>query len=445
MWPALAQSEPIPRGGPPAAWLQPEGPLLSRAVGGIAIDPDGLLENARVDDLGRLQRERAAALEAAPAGMSEPAPLRKVSLGGLEAAIRRCRAEGVALPDEIRYLAGLQQVRYVLAVPEQHDILLVGPAEGWKLDPHGEVVGATTGRPVMLLDDLLVAMRSLREAARGGITCSIDPTREGLERLRAYVATRPTIGQPEQTLSRIEQALGRQRITVTGVPTTSHFARVLVAADYRMKRLAMDFEPAPIAGLPSFLSMVRANGRGMSNVLPRWWLAPNYEPMLRSPDGLAWEFRGASVKAMTENDFLAAGGAREHTGRADPVAQKWADTMTRRYDDLAGAEPVFGQLRNCMDLALVAALVVGRDLAGQADFNLGLLLDDGLPVQRFAAPAEVDSKASVLKKGSNWIISASGGVRIDLGELLRDPAISDVLGSVSDQARLGAHGEWWWN
>ena len=49
----------------------------------------------------------------------------------------------------------------------------------------------------------------------------------------------------------MEEALGPQTISITGVPPTSHFARVIVAADFRMKRLAMDFEPAPVDDMPS--------------------------------------------------------------------------------------------------------------------------------------------------------------------------------------------------
>jgi hypothetical protein len=41
----------------------------------------------------------------------------------------------------------------------------------------------------------------------------------------------------------------------TGVPTDSRFAQVLVAADYRMKRIGMNFEKAPVRGLPSYLEM----------------------------------------------------------------------------------------------------------------------------------------------------------------------------------------------
>ncbi len=59
----------------------------------------------------------------------------------------------------------------------------------------------------------------------------------------------------------LEKALGRQQVTFTGVPATSHFASVLVAADYRMKRLAMNFEPSPVRGMPSFLQHVQGDRR----------------------------------------------------------------------------------------------------------------------------------------------------------------------------------------
>ncbi len=233
--------------------------------------------------------------------------LRKISLRRLEAAIEEHRKTGAPLDDEMRYLAGIQRIQYVFVYPQQQDIVLAGPGEGWKLDAQGEVVGLTTGRPVMWLDDLVVSLRTAQGARQTGISCSIDPSDEGINRLRALV---PELVQGgggdhiDQATAAIEETLGLQKISVTGIPADSHFARVIVAADYKMKRLAMGFEPAPIKGLPNFLTMMKAGPSGMQNMLPRWWLEPNYESLLASPDGLAWEFRGASVKAVTEEDFI---------------------------------------------------------------------------------------------------------------------------------------------
>ncbi len=415
------------------------------AVGGIYTDAQGQLKNAQVDDMGKLARLRATALDPIPADMGVQVESRKVSLRGLEAAVREAIENGKEIPDEARYLAGLQRIQYVLVYPEHNDIVLVGPGEGWRVDPQGNVIGVTSGRPVLLLDDLLVALRTARIAAQQAISCSIDPTPEGLQQLRAHVSKLRTIGNPTQTAQGIEQALGPQRVSITGVPPTSHFARVMVAADYRMKRLAMGFEQAPIRGLPSFLSMVSGSGRGMSNMLPRWWLEPKYEPLLRDPEGLAWELRGGKVVAMTEEDFLTATGATEHTGKANPMAKRWADSMTARFDDLAVAEPIFGQLRNCMELAVVGALIVKENLTEKAGYSMPLLVGaEPLKPEEFFAPRQVDTQASLMKKGRNWVITASGGVLVNSWSVVNQVESSEAPAAVRAKAAPSGTG-WCWN
>jgi len=418
----------------------------SRSVGGVAIDTAGMLDNARIDDVGTLARLRAEALGAVPPVLNEAVPLRKVSLRRLEAAIAECRQSGRKLPDQIKYLAGLQSIRYVFVYPEQQDIVLVGPAEGWKVGPQGVIVGVHTGRPVMLLDDLLVAIRSANQAARGGITCSIDPTPEGLQRLRAHVSRLRTIGNPQATAAGIERALGMQQISVTGVPATTHFARVLVAADYRMKRIAMGFDRSPVAGLPSYLSMLPASGRGMSNMMPRWWLEPDYDALVRDSDGLAFELPAGSVKAMTEEDFLTAAGNKQHTGQANLLAQRWADLMTQKYQELAKVEPIFGQLQNCMELAVVSALIFKERLPEKVDWNMPVLLDGAqVAADEFPAPKQVASRATLMKKGRNWVITASGGVLINSWQLADRVKQGDSPQSARAAAASQSAESWWWN
>jgi len=415
------------------------------AVGGISVTANGVLDNATVDATGRLQRLLAESLKPVAAELNQTTPLRKISLRKLEAAVAACVHDGKPLDDEMRYLAGLQEIHYVFVYPEQNDIVLVGPGEGWKVDAKGTVIGVNSGRPVMLLDDLLVALRTARPAQQEAISCSIDPQPEGVARLRGYVDHLRDIGNPRETIANIEQALGPQRITVTVVPETSHFARVLVAADYRMKRLAMNFDPSPVAGLPSFLEMMKVKGRGMSNMMPRWWLEPRYESVARSPEALAWELQGAAVKAMTEEDFFAADGQRTHLGKASPIAQRWADNMTENYPALALADPIFGQLRNCMEMAIVSALIVREDLTGKAGYSMPTLLDPTeVEIQKFPAPKQVDTRASALKKGRNWIISASGGVQINSHAALQTIKQNEALDPIRAQA-IPTGGSWWWN
>ena len=404
------------------------------------------MENATPDTLGELGKARARLVRQAPADLKGRVPLRKISLRRLDAALAAEIQGGKPLPSELVLLGGLQHIRYVFVYPEQKDIVLAGPAEDWKVDGGGNIVGKTTGRAVMNLDDLVIALRAAAGADRGEIACSIDPTDSGRAQLRDYVKSLHQMGDQKTIEQGIESALGRQQVSVFGVPASSHFAAVLVAADYRMKRLAMAFDRAPVKGLPSFLEMYSGSGTGMSNMMPRWWLEPKFDGLLRDAEGLAWELQGADVKCMTEEDFQAANGSREHTGRASPIAQRWADNMTRRYDQLAVAEPVFGELENCMELAIVAALIVRENLPQKAGCSLPTLLDGtSIKSVEFPAPAQVDSRVSMLRKGHNWIISASGGVTIHSAEIVAHARTGAAVSAAREKLAPAPPAGWYSN
>ncbi len=180
--------------------------------------------------------------------------------------------------------------------------------------------------------------------------------------------------------------------------------------------------------------------------MPRWWLEPKFDGLLRDAEGLAWELQGADVKCMTEEDFQAASGGREHTGRANPIAQRWADNMTRRYDQLAVAEPVFGELENCMELAIVAALIVRENLPQKAACSLPTLLDGrSIKPVEVSSPTQVDSRVSMLRKGHNWIISASGGVTIHSAEIIARARSSAAVSAAREKFAPSPPSSWYSN
>jgi hypothetical protein len=350
------------------------------------------------------------------------------------------------LPDALQLLAGLQKIQYIFVYPDQQDIVIAGPAEGWRIDASGNIVGETSGRAVMRLEDFAVAIRTGRSAANGGLSCSIDPTAEGMKNLQQFVATIPAGADINASVEGIESTLGPQAISVNGVDASTPFAHILVAADYRMKRLAMGFEAPPIAGLPNYLQMIKAGGRGMQNLTPRWWLAPNYKPLLKDQDGLAWEVRGGSVKAMTEDDFFAADGSRTHTGKSSAMAQKWSDNMTKAYDALSVKDPIFAELRNIMDMAVTAALISKEQLAEKAGCSLEVLLDENaVVVPKLNAPKQVPTQANFVKKGRDYVISASGGVQINSWMIADEKQESDEVAPAREAAAKSRQTNWWWD
>jgi hypothetical protein len=414
----------------------------SGAVGGVKIDAQGVLSNPEVGELKELQAAWQEGLQQVPADLNAWTDLRFVSLRHLESQIAESRAAGKPLPDAVRFLAGLQRVRYVLVYPDRQDIVLAGPAEGWRVDAMGSVVGATSGRPVLMLDDLMAALRVAEASNRSGISCSIDPTPEGLQRMQQISGQLTARGGPQAAARQMEEALGPQTISITGVPPTSHFARVIVAADFRMKRLAMDFEPAPVDDMPSFLDMAKSRRGALHNMMPRWWLAPMYDPLQRDEDGLAWELRGQGVRCLTEQEFLNDAGQKQNTGGADPTAQKWADAFTAKFEDLAHEDSSFGQLRNVMDLAVIGALLFKEGLLDRSGLAAPNLMSDE-PLAEFPAPRMVPSQASFVKAGRNWVISVSGGVQIFPWQVADRTEVAADLASTRGEQSNATSG-WYW-
>ena len=129
--------------------------------------------------------------------------LRKVSLNRLEQAILDHQG---TLTDEMRYLAGLLRVRYVFYYPDSKDIVLAGPAEGWVPDLSGRIVGLTSRRPVVQLQDVVVALRAFPPggSATPLIGCSIDPTQEGLAAMQHFLREQPP--RPQRSRNRSSKA-----------------------------------------------------------------------------------------------------------------------------------------------------------------------------------------------------------------------------------------------
>jgi hypothetical protein len=415
-------------------------------VGGVLINAEGVVHMVDAKVQKELHAQYLREHKPVPSDLNEPVELRKISLRAIEEAINKSGKNNVdQLPDEIRYLAGIQRIQYVFVYPEQNDIVLAGPGEGWRLDKNANIVGVTTGRPVLRLEDLVIALRSVENARQGGISCSIDPTAEGRQQFERYMRTQKTFNPA--VLDGIQKALGPQQITITGIPDSSHFARILVASDYRMKRIAMNLEKSPLPELPGFLDLMKRGNMKLGNMMPRWWLACNYEPLGRSEDGLAWELRGQGVKAMTEDEIIGEDGSVTGTGKVNPVAQKWSDLMTEHYDELSAKEPVFGELRNAMDLCVISALISKEGLLEKAGLEIPTLMGENNKLETFVwrAPKTVSTQCSFVKRDREYIITASGGVDITSWEVASKTVNDAAVGQVRDKAAGKTSGNMWWN
>ena len=342
--------------------------------------------------------------------------------------------------------AGLQRIQYVFVYPEQRDIILAGPGEGWRIDDKANVVGATSGQPVLLLDNLLSALRAVNAPQPARISCSIDPTKQGMVNYKNTLnrLSRAGVRNPNILAPQLKQAMGNQTVSINGIPGDTHFARILVAADIRMKQIAMELNDSKV--LPGFITSAKNSvSVTNTNVNPRWWLACNYDSVARDAEGLAWEIRGQGVKTMTESELYKENGQVQAVGK-DPAAEKWAQLMTDRYDALGKEDPVFTELRNVMDMCVAAAVIRNHNLQQAAQLELPHLLGQqrSLSTEAWHTPREVSTQTSFIKTSRGLTITASGGVDIDYLSPTQNPTLSPEVRKVWEKAEtLYSAGQWW--
>lgn len=435
----------------------PDNAFAISPLSGVAVDAQGVLRKQTfADPGGMLTRQRIAAAKAALArDLLQFSAMRKISLTRLEQAIQKNKG---ALTDEMRYLAGLLRVRYVFFYPDSKDIVLAGPAEGWMTDLSDRVVGITSNRPVLQLQDLIVALRAFPPDQEGAavISCSIDPTQEGLTAMQNFLRQLGSTfmaGQEQAVAQQVMQglpaSLGMQNISIEGISPKTHFAQVMVEADYRMKLIGIGLERPPVR-MVSFVD--KATPAQVSrNALFRWYFVPDYQCVRVAEDDLAAELVGDGVKLIGEDELVSAQGGRTRAGKASMASQAFCNSFTQKYSQLADRSPVYAQLRNLIDLAVAAAFIQEHGYYEKAGWTLGLFADEkALPVETCSAPKHVEPAVAAVWKGSRLMTPIGGGVQIDATTALKpENLLPDEDGKVAKAHRETkpelAEGQWWWD
>ena len=349
-------------------------------------------------------------------------------------------------------------MRFVFTYPETGDIVIGGPAEGFKVSKtSGTAIGTTSGHPVLQLDDLVTVLRAFTAEGGGVISCSIDPRPEGLKQINDFVARSNKKGSlspaaVKNWTSKLGKALGRQDITITGVPADSRVARVMVEADYKMKLIGIGQLDAGEHVPGIFGLMTPAEQKDSSLDALRWELSMKYSSVLHSASGNAFQLVGRAARCQSENEFVNAGGERVATGKTEGSNRTFARNFTEHYVELSRKDRVFADLQNIFDLALVAALLNRQGLAEQAGWQMGVFGNHGeFHPAVHPVPRTVDSVVNHrVYNGRDVVVQVAGGVRADLGSLLADRGTikaNSKLNHIAPAARPADldSDRWWWD
>jgi hypothetical protein len=432
---------------------------------GVVVDANGVLRTEMFPDVtGQLARQRIAAARAVLAATNpnvvKPSPLRKISLNRLEAAFKQRQDTGLPVSEEMKYLAGLTRLQFVFYYPDTKDIVIAGPAEGWMPDQAGRVRGLNSLRPVIELDDLVTALRAFPPQGKltSQISCSIDPTQEGLAKMQQFLrdvgsrfSAENAQGDAQYIISGLKENLGPQQIHIKGVPADTHFAQVLVEADYRMKLIGIGLEHPPIRQLISWVDRVNPVAVNR-NALQRWFFVPEYECVRETADDCAMELQGNGVKLVNADEVVAPDGTRAPSTTIDGASRAFTEGFTKKYAELAAVSPVYAQLRNCIDLAVAAAFIQAKNYYGKSGWNMPLLGEEGVyHVETLVAPQQVDCIVNGLWRGHTLMTPIGGGVNIQPRKALApDNLLHDddgKVGQAHDQVDLKSlkPDQWWWD
>ncbi|MBS0260932.1 MAG: DUF1598 domain-containing protein [Planctomycetes bacterium] len=447
---------PLPRGNSGVARAQQVS--VQTPTFGISIDADGVLSTRTfADPTGKLRAQRLAeARRGQPAEVGRWSELRKISLVQLERALARELSSGRQPDDVMMHLAGLQRAKYVFLYPEEQDIVIAGPAEGWVDDLSGRSLGLTTGRPVLLLADLAVALRAFPPEQRGPVYlgCSIDPRPEGLKRLAQFQKTIPReIADDQrgavalQIAEGMRESLGLSQVRVFGVSDKTHLAQVLIEADYRMKLIGIGVEAPPV----KMVTFIAALDSPRAATLQRWWFTPHYDCVKVTSDRLAMELLGEGVQLLDEDMLLGPDGRLTASGKTlNKASQKFTTSFTREYAGIAARVPVFAQLRNMIDLVVIAAFLREQNAYDQAGWRPGVFADEKRwPVETLPTPKYVPCAVTAFWKDNRLLVPAGGvGIRPSLAlEASRRQTDRDgKLGGRREQnVRRADPTSWWWD
>jgi hypothetical protein len=444
----------------PTSWDEVGGPgSIMPFPTGVWVDPGGTLRSVTPQEANDLAAMRDVAKpHAGQKNVRRASPMRMVSLPRLEKCVQLRLAAGQQPTEEMQVLAGLNRIRCVFIYPESGDIVLAGPAGDWTDGPEGAIVNADNGRPVLRLDDLVVVFRQMMSGPDAKFGCSITPREENMARLQEYLQqTQGRSVKPELRrawLDQLRRKAGKQDIEVRGLDPRTRAAQVIVEADYRMKLVGMGLEPG-VRGVDSYLKMVKV---GPGHPPPpmtvfRWWFTMNYDAVKCSPDRLAFTLRGQGVKVLSEKEFFTAQGQQVHTGTSDELSSKFARDFTEHFEELCDKYPVYGELRNIFELALVGALIREEAAGEKVGWHLTCFGDpQAYQVELTEAPKEVESVVNCRVIGGRTIIAGvSGGVRVSPESIVCRQSIGVDPNATRQNRRSAAANRklpsdrWWWD
>lgn len=389
-------------------------------VQGVYVDADGVLRHRRTVSSRRVRRTGEAEMIA-------------VSLPRVLKQLRRHVEQETSVPEDIRFLKGLVRIDHIVVDDVRNDLALVGPSEAINAASEFRPVGRVTGRPVLQLDDVIVALRAFGPTARSRVFgCTLTHSNEGLKRVAAL--PRVTVlkpGQRDDKAARMKQALGPLQAKYFGIPADTRFAFVCIEADYRMKQFSIGLSSLPVPGMRNYLTRIS----GLEGY-ERFWFTDNYDAIEMTADRTQYWLRGPGLKILASSSPAGIVSTNQH-------AQEFAEEFTSHMADFEQAVPGFADLHNLVDLSVVASLIASDRLHEKIEWDLSWALSvEPYRPARVPCPRFAETLINTRRRGRTTV-NVAGGVQMNLNRIISRMTEAKDARTTTTRLDFADDDAWW--
>lgn len=376
-----------------------------------------------------------------------PRRWKAVSLRVLQEQVKTCLRNDGSCPDELLQFFGITRITGYILDEERHDVILIGEVD--------------TTLPPLHIEDWVVALRNVSHlyATRSGRTtvyahpaCSIDPYPQTVQRLQRVMLQSRGSDQAEAALDEWHNICRfPQNVNIWGIPFDSHMARVMVTADYDMKRVVDGSLRTGVNGFDSLMDMAITAarrdleaGRPLSIPLPlhnRFWFTAGETSFLEERGAVF--LKTVQVQLKTKPQVVYRGEVKDG-GSRNPLAETFADSFSAHYEAIAREQPIYQELEAQYRWVALAKIlkkrVGGEEIGVLFEFFLNQYPLPRVPVERTLAGVsrieELRHRQPMpggYREVQLWLPSC-GGVSIDVpvgeGNFVRDSSLLRLKGRI---------------
>ena len=130
----------------------------------------------------------------------------------------------------------------------------------------------------------------------------------------------------------------------------------------------------------------------------------------------------------------------------------FCSAFTRNYHQMADTTAVYAELKNLIDMSIVAAFIQKEDYFSRAGWDMTFFSDEEkFPVETYEAPKQVETAVNAIFKGGSLMTPVGGGVSIQPLKAVSEGKIKydqkgliNKVRSTVDTESLD-DGQWWWD